>query len=38
LGFRTTMRCMRTLFCHIRVVTRFAAKRTHAPELLQADT
>jgi hypothetical protein len=32
------MRCMRTLFCHIRVVTRFAAKPTHAPELLQADT
>src|SRR5882762_10223953 len=32
LGFRTTMRCMRTLFCHIRVVTRFALKPTHAPE------
>src|SRR6202040_1513586 len=31
LGVRTTMRCMRTLFCHIRVVTRFAAKPTHPP-------
>jgi hypothetical protein len=36
LGFRTTMRCM--MFCHIRGVTRFAGKPTHASQLLQPDT